>query len=170
MPGAGSNEMNPPIEIIEADLTRPDHQDAIRALTAAYAMDPMGNGGPLPAEALDRLIPALQRHPTTTILLAYVDGNPAGIATCFQGFSTFMAQPLLNIHDLAVLPEHRGRGLGHRLLSAVEDKARELGCCKVTLEVQENNHRARRVYEQAGFGAPVYGEVLPGTLFLTKPL
>jgi uncharacterized damage-inducible protein DinB len=75
-------------EIVEADLTRRDHQDAVKALIAAYASDPMGNSGPLSADVMDRLIPGLQRHPTTLILLAYVDGEPAGIATCFVGFST----------------------------------------------------------------------------------
>ena len=34
-------------------------------------------------------------------------------------------------------------------------KAREMGCCKLTLEVLENNRRARQVYEAAGFADPV---------------
>ena len=44
-------------EVIEADLDRVEHQRDVRALTAAYALDPMGNGGALPADVLDRLIP-----------------------------------------------------------------------------------------------------------------
>jgi len=36
-------------------------------------------------------------------------------------------------------------------MAAVERKAREKGCCKLTLEVQENNVRARRLYRRAGF-------------------
>lgn len=88
--------------IVKADLDRPEHQSAIVALTAAYALDVMGNGGPLPADVLERLVPGLKAHPTTVILLAYVDGAAVGIATCFLGFSTFAARPLVNIHDLAV--------------------------------------------------------------------
>src|SRR5260370_1250955 len=113
----------------------------------------MGKGSALTQEALDRLIDGLRRHPTTLILLAYLQGQAAGIATCFLGFSTFFARPLLNIHDFAILPQHRGRGLGRHLLSAVEAKALELGCCKITLEVQENNVRARRGYRRAGVAA-----------------
>ena len=86
------------------------------------------------------------------------------------GFSTFKARPLVNVHDLAVLPEHRGRGVGRALLAAVERKARALGCARVTLEVQENNGRARRVYERAGFAQAVYGDTTGGSLFYTKPL
>lgn len=158
------------LTILEADLSRPDHQKDVVAMTAAYAMDVMGNGGPLPPEVLKRLIPALREHPTTIIFLAYLDGRVVGIATCFLGFSTFAARPLINIHDLAVLPEHRGRGIGRALLDAVQRNARQRGCSKVTLEVQENNTRARRVYEAAGFGQAVYGETTGGSLFYTKRL
>jgi GNAT superfamily N-acetyltransferase len=157
-----------PVQIVEADLDRADHQGAVLALTAAYARDPMGRGEPLPEEVLDKLIGGLRNHPTTVILLALVGGEAAAIATCFLGFSTFAAKPLLNIHDLAVLPEHRGRKLGRRLLDAVERKARALGCCSVTLEVLERNAPARGLYEAAGFG-PGVGEK-GNLLFCTKPL
>ena len=126
-------------------------------MTAAYALEPTGNGGPLPGEVLDRLVAGLRAHPTTIVFLGFAAGEPVGIATCFLGFSTFYAQPLLNIHDVAVLPTHRGGGVGRALLEAVEHKAQALGCCKVTLEVQENNWRARQVYERAGFVAAEYG-------------
>lgn len=163
-------EMSPNIQIIEADLALPLHQRHVRELTAAYALDPMGNNGPLPEEALARLIDGLRAHPTTVVFLAYAGDKPVGIATCFRGFSTFAARPLLNIHDLAVLPELRGAGTGRKLLHAVEQKARELGCCKVTLEVQENNAKARRLYERTGFSQAVYCETTGGSLFYTKVL
>lgn len=162
--------MGASVEIVEADLDRIDHQSAVLALTAAYALDPMGNGGPLPPATLDRLIPGLKNHPTTLIFLAYQKGRPVGLATCFRGFSTFAALPLVNISDLAVLPEHRGTGIGRQLLSAVEQKARDLNCCKVTLEVQENNAIARRAYEQSGFTQAVYGPDTGGSLYYWKNL
>jgi GNAT superfamily N-acetyltransferase len=158
------------VEIIEADLTRRDHQAAVVALIAAYAMDPMGNGGPLPQDVLDQLIPGLARHPTTVILLAYVDGRPAGIATCFVGFSTFYARPLINIHDLAILPEFRGQGVGRQLLEGVAGKARALGCCKVTLEVHEGNARAKQMYEAAGFAEGTARQPGGRWLFYSRPL
>ena len=61
-------------EIIEAELARPEHSRDVVAMTAAYAMDEMGNGGPLPAEVLERLVPALRKHPTTIVFLAYTGG------------------------------------------------------------------------------------------------
>jgi GNAT superfamily N-acetyltransferase len=158
------------VDIVEADLSRPDHQEAVVALIGAYAKDPMGSGAPLPVEVLERLIPGLRNHPTTLILMAYVDRQPIGIATCFVGFSTFYARPLVNIHDLAILPEFRGRGVGRQLLDAVAGKAQELGCCKVTLEVHEGNARAKQMYESAGFAEGEAREPGGRWLFYSRPL
>jgi ribosomal protein S18 acetylase RimI-like enzyme len=158
------------VEIVEADLGRAEHARDVVALTDAYARDAMGNGGPLPGEVLARLIPGLRSHPTTLVLLAYAGAEAVGIATCFRGFSTFHARPLLNVHDLAVVPAHRGRGVGRRLLEAVEARARALGCCKLTLEVLENNPRARRMYERAGFAQARYQDEAGGALYYAKAL
>lgn len=157
------------IEIIEADFDRPEHQQAIRQMLDAYSRDPMGNGKPLLADVLERLVPALRDHPTAVVLLAFDGARPVGIATCFQGLSTFVARRLLNLHDLSVIPDYRGKGVGGRLLAAVEDKARALGCCKVTLEVLEENP-ARQIYEAAGYDMPDYGNGAGRSLFLAKQL
>jgi GNAT superfamily N-acetyltransferase len=158
------------IKIVEADLERTQHQTAVLELTDAYARDPMGNGEPLSETVRRDLISGLRKHPTTLIFLAYDDNRPIGIVNCFIGFSTFAARPLINVSDLAVLPDNRGRGIGRRLLEAVEQKAREFGCCKLTIEVQENNHRARHLYESVGFSPAVFVEAAGAVLYLAKPL
>jgi len=157
-------------DVVEADLSLPEHQSAVVNLTAAYALDPMGQGAPLSDAVLRRLVPGLQRHPTTLILLAYADGRAVGLATCFVGYSTFAARPLLNVHDFAVLPEFRGAGIGRRLLAAIEDKAKALECCKVTLEVQEKNVKARSTYEAAGFQQATCETEAGGSLFYAKSI
>lgn len=157
-------------EILEADLRHPQHQQAVVKLLDAYATDPMGNGRALSKDVRRDLIPGLQQHPTTIIFLAFQNQQAVGIATCFRGFSTFAARPLINIHDFYVIPELRGRKIGQMMLTAVEQKARDTSCCKVTLEVQQNNHRAQHIYEAAGFARSVYGEAAGGALFLSKPL
>lgn len=158
------------VEIGVADLSQPAHQAAVLAMTDAYAADPMGNDGPLPDEVRERLIVGLRAHPTTVVLLAWAERQPIGIATCFVGFSTFAARPVINVHDLAVVSGYRGRGVGRRLLQAVEAHARKLGCAKLTLEVQESNARARRLYESVGFHQPVYGQSSGPSLFYAKAL
>lgn len=139
------------ISYVQADLDSEEHQDAVLAMVDAYSRDPMGDGAPLPEEIRERLIPGLREHPTTIIFLAYDGETPVGVAVCFLGFSTFAAKPLINLHDVAILPTYRGRGVGRGLLAAVEVKATELGCCKLTLEVLDQNDRALRTYTAAGF-------------------
>lgn len=158
------------IEVVETDLLRPEHQSATLDLLDAYARDPMGNGAPLSADVRRRLIPGLREHPTTMVFLAYSDGVAIGLAVCFRGFSTFAAKPLINIHDLVVLSTHRGRGIGRRLIEAVAEKGRLLDCCKLTLEVLENNQRARRLYDSAGFAQAMYQPEAGGALFMSKVL
>lgn len=141
----------PDVHVIEADLEDRRHQRAVVAMVNAYARDPMGRGQDLPEEVLRDLIPGLQRHPMSLIFLAFDDEVPVGIAVCFIGFSTFAARPLINIHDLAVAPGFRGRGIGRQLLEQVETRARALGCCKLTLEVAAENTLAQELYRTVGF-------------------
>jgi len=47
-----------------------------------------------------------------------------------------------------VRPEHRGEGLGSRLLDALERWAEERGLCQLTLH---NSPEARTLYERAGY-------------------
>lgn len=158
------------LRIVEADLANPTHAEAIVAVLDSYASDPIGGGRPLGAETRRRLIPGLRDQPHAMVLLAFDDGAAVGLAVCFFGFSTFAARPLLNVHDLAVVPERRGGGIGAALLSEAEARARARGCCKLTLEVQENNHRARAVYARFGFTDYVLGGEPVSTRFLTKAL
>ncbi len=56
------------------------------------------------------------------------------------------------VDELFVLPGYRSAGLGRRLLESAETRFREAGCTAVWLEVGARNTRARRFYEQLGFG------------------
>ena len=102
-------------------------------------------------EALARLPSVLASRPHFHGWVAFIDGEPAGIVNCFEGVSTFRAEPLLNIHDIAVAAKFRRRGVGAALLDAVEAGARALGCCKITLEVLEGNTSAIAAYLKTGF-------------------
>ena len=157
------------IEVFPADLSDPSHCTSIVEVLNSYASDPVGGGEPLSWDVRKRLISALRDHPTTLVMLAFDDQQAVGIAICFLGFSTFQARPLLNIHDLAIVPTHRGKGIGRALLEAVQAHARDRGCCKLTLEVQEDNQRARHLYESFGFANFVVGSSAP-TRFLCKPI
>ena len=63
------------------------------------------------------------------------------------------------IKRMFVVPEHRGRGIGHALLAALEAEARALGLARLLLETGVRQHAAIALYERAGFAPiPPYGE------------
>jgi ribosomal protein S18 acetylase RimI-like enzyme len=151
--------------IREADLLDPGESRALVEIIDCYAREPGGQSAPLTANARAALVPGLRAHPAAFALLAWQDGVAIGAAVCVWGFSTFSGCPSLNVHDLAVLPDHRGRGVGRLLLEEAERRARARGSSKLTLEVHATNEGAIRLYRRFGFGpwdAP--------TLFVTKPI
>ena len=101
-------------------------------------------------EVCEQLIPALRDRAGLHLFLAETGNRIVGLALCFDGFSTFRARPLLNIHDLTVHPHFQCQGIGDKLLSTVIDFARQKSYCAVTLEVMANNP-AKRLYARHGF-------------------
>ena len=139
------------LTIDAVDLRQSAHRDALIKLLDAYAQDPMGGGEPLATEVKARLCDDMAERPTVASFIAWLDQAPVGLVNCVEGFSTFKSQPLMNIHDLVVLPGHRGMGIGQALMQAAQTHAQARGCCKLTLEVLTGNERALRSYEQFGF-------------------
>jgi GNAT superfamily N-acetyltransferase len=156
-------------QVREADLADAGDARVLVEVLDSYASDPRGGGVPLAADVRARLVPLLRAHPTTLALLAFFDDQPIGLSIGFWGISSFPASLLLNIHDLAVLPAWRGKGVGRALLAAAEKRARERGACKLTLEVQDDNTPARLLYERFGFEDLAFGNSGP-TRFLNKLL
>jgi len=72
--------------------------------------------------------------------------------------------------DIVVHAGARGQGIARALLGWAEQRARELGCCKLTLEVLSNNTRALAAYERAGFAPYVLDPAAGHALFLQKYL
>jgi ribosomal protein S18 acetylase RimI-like enzyme len=142
----------PALTIGLADYADPRDAADVVALLDAYARDPMGGGAPLADEAKARLAGDLAANPHAFSLIARIDDKPVGLANCFMAYSTFAAAPLVNIHDFAVMPGHRGAGIGRALMAAVEAEALKRGACKVTLEVLSGNEPAKRLYTACGYG------------------
>lgn len=157
-------------EILTADLALPAHADAVIYLLNEYARDGMGGGAELSEFAKHNLVPELRKRPSTHVVLAFVDGSPAGMAICFEGFSTFACQPLLNVHDIIVAAQYRRRGLSKKLLAKAEEIAVGLGCCKLTLEVLEGNTVAQSAYKACGFAGYELDPKMGKAMFWQKKL
>ncbi len=160
------------IQIVRCNYADPVHASALVALLDGYARDVMGGGKGLAEEVLQNVAAELARRPQAFSVLAFAgtgpDSKPAGLVNCFEGFSTFAARPLVNVHDVAVDPAFRGQGIARRMLQEVEAIARERGCCKLTLEVLQGNATAIRLYESEGFAGYQLVESMGQAVFLQK--
>lgn len=84
--------------------------------------------------------------PTGTYLVGYLDGTPVaggGVKTLGPGIG--------EIKRMYVAPEARGRGLGRRLLAALEDASRRLGHHTLRLDAGPFQAGAKSLYRDAGY-------------------
>jgi ribosomal protein S18 acetylase RimI-like enzyme len=139
------------IETVRVDYANPVHAAALVDLLDSYARDPAGGGEPLSAFARAQLVSQLAARPFIFSVLAFEGDAAVGLVNAIEGFSTFACRPLVNVHDVVVLPDFRGRGIAARMFATVETIAIERGACKLTLEVLSGNLAARGLYEKLGF-------------------
>lgn len=137
-------------------ITEIDYSDRVQAgdflfLMDQYANDSMGLEDPLPKQIQKSLCAQLQDFPGAVTFLAHQLERPVGLVTGLLSFSTFDARKVMNVHDLFVIRDDRGKGIGDQLLQAVQKRARQLNCCRLTIEVRDDNHSARKLYERFGF-------------------
>ncbi len=162
--------MEQPNDIV---IRRADYADvadamAIVSMLDVYARDTAGGGAPLKEFARLNLVPELAKRSQAFSVIAWLGGDAVGLVNCFEGFSTFAARPLVNVHDVIVSPAHRGQGVAQRMLAEVERMARGRGACKLTLEVLQGNTSAMRVYERVGFAGYVLDPAMGQATFMQK--
>lgn len=89
-------------------------------------------------------------QPRAEVVIADVDGQPAGFALFFHNFSTFLGQPGLYLEDLYVRPPFRARGLGRLLMAHLARLAIERGCGRFEWWVLDWNAPAIAFYRDLG--------------------
>jgi GNAT superfamily N-acetyltransferase len=83
-----------------------------------------------------------------TMFIAEQDGATIGCVA----FEERMDRPgLLHFYALSVLPEHQSRGIGTRIVEAVEEEAQRRALGGVDLAVNIENEGAIRLYERLGY-------------------
>lgn len=160
----------PEVLVLQASYTNPVHAEAIGLLLNQYAEDAMGGGESLSLDTRQQLAIELAKRPHAFSVLAFIAGEPVGLVNCFEGFSTFACRPLVNIHDVVVVASARGQGISQKMLTKVEEIARQRGCCKMTLEVLEGNEVALGAYRKLGFSDYQLDPQMGRALFWQKAL
>ena len=75
---------------------------------------------------------------------------PIGYALFYPGFSSFRGELGLNLEDLYVREEYRGKGIGQMLLRRVAETARIRGLIRIDLMVNIHNSKAMAFYTRLG--------------------
>lgn len=84
------------------------------------------------------------------VLIARLDGTPAGFALFFHNYSTFLGKPGIYLEDLFVLPDLRGQGIGRALLRELAGIARARQCGRLEWAVLDWNEPAIGFYRRLG--------------------
>lgn len=151
------------IEVFDCDFNNSNHCIKLVQLMNDYITDEMGGGELIEGEKVNQLIQGLKNHPSKLILFVSLNNEIAGLTNCFINFGTFAAAPFINIHDIIINKAFRGNGLGRVLMISIIEKANQLKCAKITLEVREDNRTAQNLYKSLGFN-----ECAPRMYFWSK--
>jgi len=162
--------MNMNINVFKVNYSNTKQSADMSFLLNSYALDPMGGGKALSNFVQANLALELSKLAHAWSVICYVNEKPAGLINCFEGFSTFKCQRLLNIHDITVHNDFRGQSISQLMLVKVEEIARQRGCCKLTLEVLQGNTVAQNAYLKFGFSGYELDPELGKAMFWEKSL
>jgi GNAT superfamily N-acetyltransferase len=84
------------------------------------------------------------------VLLATVDGRPAGYALHHRGYEVDDAARVLYLSDLYVKPKARRLGVGRALMAAMSRECRRCGAEEILWRVHTRNREARGFYRDLG--------------------
>jgi GNAT superfamily N-acetyltransferase len=90
----------------------------------------------------------------TAVLLAEAGGQPVGYAALVAG----LAPSTVLLTDVVVAATQRRKGVGSRLVLAVQNWAREHGHQRLVLEMQSKNHPAIKLAQKLAFEFSGYNE------------
>ena len=100
--------------------------------------------------------------------ICFAENKPAAFAVCFESYSTYRAKKVLNIHDFMVSESYRGQGMAKALLNGIEQYCHENEFLKITLEVDDENIAAKKLYSSCDYED--FQVVLKGLLHWQKYL
>ena len=101
---------------------------------------------PVDLEATRRFL----ANETNHLLIAYVEGEPAGFVSGTELIHPDEADPELFLNELGVGAAYRGRGIARQLVAELWRIAQERGCRGMWVLTDDDNEAALKVYAGAG--------------------
>ncbi|MBQ8227901.1 MAG: GNAT family N-acetyltransferase [Clostridia bacterium] len=87
------------------------------------------------------------------------DGIDAGFLLMAYTFSQESGGKVAWVEEIFISPEFRGQGLGTEFFKFIKEKI-EPTCSRIRLEVEEDNQRAKKLYESLGFKILPYQQMV----------
>ena len=134
---------------LEIRFAGPDDADTIHRFIVALA-DYEREPGAVSCTADDLRRQMSSARPPFECLLAEAGGKALGFALFFHTYSTWRGKQGIFLEDLFVPPQHRGRGVGKRLLVELARIAVARDCPRLEWSVLDWNVSAIGFYEQLG--------------------
>ncbi|MBI4809197.1 MAG: GNAT family N-acetyltransferase [Nitrosomonadales bacterium] len=107
---------------------------------------------PDPAKQMRGLLTILDERELGRLFVVRVDGKVVGMANALITISTAEGGRALLLEDVIIHRDHRGGGLGKKLVEHVLHWAKLRGIVRVTLLADRNNQPALDFYHRLGFG------------------
>ena len=107
-------------------------------------------GYPIPASSVPDRVERLMATGWATALVA-VDGTPVGLVTGHVLPVLHADGQVARLTALVVAPSARGRGVGRRLVEAIEGWARSKGCARIAVTTAQHRTGAHAFYERIGY-------------------
>ena len=104
-----------------------------------------------PDEAFQGGVRRVLTDPNSDFLIA--GEPPAGVCQLRYRYSIWTESLDCWLEDIFIEEEARGSGMGRALMEAAFERARERGCKRMELDVNEANQAALALYESLGFSA-----------------
>lgn len=146
-------------------VVRPLYADFIREADGPLVYDREEAGIDLDEE-IAAGPPADLVPPNGLLLLARVDGEPAGL-----GGLRHLDTEIAEVKSMYVAPAYRGSGLGRRILARLDEIALEHGCRAVRLDTSDYLTPAVALYRSAGYReVPAYNKNPKADLWFERAL
>ncbi len=88
------------------------------------------------------------------------EGKTVGFGLTAKTYSREAGGKVLWLEELFVLEEYRSCGLGKEFFAMAEAEAKAKGFARIRLEVEEENVRARTLYERLGYQPLGYSQMV----------
>ncbi len=141
----------PPAAAVVRSATPADLEQLVRLLGVLFSIE--ADFQPEPERqrrGLELMLVAPERR---CVLVAEEAGAVVGMVTAQLLVSTAEGAPSALVEDMVVDEAARGRGVGRRLIQALEAWARARGATRLQLLADRDNHSALRFYERMGWRA-----------------